>query len=291
MRLIALLLCVASLYAQAPQPEESKTQTDQTDQTAQAAQTNKSNKTNRTQHTAESKKKLLPEPFPPVVSVTQMPPVTIANWPPTEHRNPWLDAAVANWPLIVIGLFATFAVLGALVVIGRQTQALINAERAWLVVDRPLPYRITLSHTTDWGGNAPWFVCDFKNFGRTVANVRRPIKYRFALLSKSEELPARPNYKTSSIYTAAEQGKIVPPNERYGEVRFSPDDLTISPDILSSIERGESLLYFYALVQYSAITKKLRSLQFCYKYEPGDPEAGIAPLWELAGPPAYNKHT
>src|SRR5580704_9690246 len=51
---------------------------------------------------------------PQYMGLAQINPVTITNWPHEEWLRKFIDAVVLNWPLILIGVFATWAALRSL---------------------------------------------------------------------------------------------------------------------------------------------------------------------------------
>lgn len=271
---VPLLLCFTFCTAQSPRHDASKAQPDQHKEDAAKE--------------GKAKDGALAGP------VTQVGPVTIANWPKNELQTPpwwepWWNAVVSNWPLIIIGIGGTVAALCTLIVIGRQTEVLINSERAWILV--------TVQQPTNRGGyytqgDIETFAYSIANRGKTVARLTGPYRANFAFLSASEKLPDIPDYGIHPDAFPEHElpmlGSVLAPKESSDTLR-EPCALKFSPKLIFGIENHTHTLYFLASLKYFDFANKERELRFCYQYWPTDGQSSAR--WQLGGPKGYNSHT
>jgi len=163
----------------------------------------------------------------------------------------------------------------------RSADALINSERAWVVmiVDPP-SFVLT--------GSRPSFSFDIINGGKTVARLVNPFVRRFQVLSYEEELPLVPTFEQATVIDTTEdptEGRLFAPGEHNGTVSF--EDHTIPGSQLAEVGTGIRTLYVYGKFNYFDFADVLREVFFCYRYI----RSATKPQWVRGGPPAYNKHT
>jgi hypothetical protein len=74
---------------------------------------------------------------PTVQSASPIPPTTISTLPPVTVARDWVDfvALGASCALFVVGAVGVFMALRTLSVLRRQTDATVNSERSWIMID------------------------------------------------------------------------------------------------------------------------------------------------------------
>lgn len=215
----------------------------------------------------------------------------------------------ANLPsmfLVFIGICGIYAAIKTLRAIEKQTDAtviaanaakdsadaLINSERAWILLDRILPAHANLDRLIPQGNFPLHMKVSFKNYGRTPAWIVGH-GFSFTLEDKSFRPPDRYTGPIENTF-----GAPVPPEPQENWEPI-PIGLTMRPEKLSKEElqaviAGEMVLILQGVVIYrdtfSDYIKKLPETSICLRLilRPGD---GQRPTHWLYYSPEANRHT
>jgi hypothetical protein len=216
-----------------------------------------------------------------------------------------IKAVISNWPLIIIYIVGTCAAIKtfrAFVIqikeMNRQTvamriaadasqksaEALINSERAWILVDIPSfetpnfdPERLQIF----------WIFPAIMNHGRSVARIKR-VKGALALLPEGNTLPAVPEYPRGPSFDDRVD-ILLPPKT----APLQPH-LPITAKEWQDVQDSKISLFVYGLVEYfDGVSKTQRLTSYCLSfvikagYSPA--ETGFYPY--LKAPKAYTECT
>jgi hypothetical protein len=170
----------------------------------------------------------------------------------------------------------------------RIATALINGERAWVLLDVCKPNIFEM-----FAGISAFnaFVFDLVNQGKTVARLTGPVQYRTQSLLPKEDLPELPDYggPPSTGDYSPEYARVLAPGERNGLIRI-PFQEFIDAEKLAAIERRDVRLFAYGSFRYAdSFGRDPHEVQFGYTYRPKTPEAEAH--WMPIPKQAYNKHT
>lgn len=233
----------------------------------------------------------------------QPPHITIATPAPAPAPWPWQERISwgANIVLVVLGYIAILIALSLLRKIERQTrygeaaaqaaqesaqaalvqtQALVRAERPWIIMSvRP-------SQTIDNG-----FSVIATNRGRGPARIVSTVDEIVSAVDEAR-LAAKPEYHREPA--APEDPLILLPGEVTEIVSFSRADvkrICETDERLARVEKWEEKIFLYGEVTYRDLsapddTPAHQSSWFCW-YIHGRQKSGMV----MAGPPAYNRHT
>jgi len=238
-----------------------------------------------------------PCPYPqPRITVANAPPLPVA-WP-LRDRITWASSVV----LAIVGYVGIMLALSALKKIERQavlvetvataaadsaqaallnSQAILNAERPWLLVSVEPSLQVENS-----------FVVTATNRGRSPAKiVGMAEQIKFA--ADEAELPETPQYDDEPS-KAPPIPIIMLPGESVIIKPFCRDDLRSicdSDEQLKRIEDWEEKVFIYGKLTYRDLIapteKQLHETAWCCWYIHGKQKSGFV----IAGPPDYNSHT
>jgi hypothetical protein len=199
----------------------------------------------------------------------------------TRHV-PWLeDEAKATWALVAVGFFGTFAAIWTLWIIHKQTNALMDADHALVLViwrayahlDPSKPN--SLSHCLQW---------NIHNAGKSPAFVRE-INSRLIVINSLDELPTTPNYRKEPLKMTDKMEPVLPGKDSPGlftSVESSDPYQTLESDF----KNGKRLLYAYGFVRYLDMYRRKHETRFGLVYTSSGEDT-----WRLAGPEEYNRYT
>jgi hypothetical protein len=168
--------------------------------------------------------------------------------------------------------------------------ALMNSERAWLVVD---PDPRSEPQMYDYGaGPAPRnaFIFQVSNAGKTPARIVESAA-KYITLSSLDDLPPRPDYGTPQ----RENDIVIPcqreaPGSRTGLVFLEPSSV-LAPREWGAIQRQEKFVYAYGRYKYLDASGRDFRTAFGFVYHVplgGDPRPKG---WRRDGPDPYNEFT
>ena len=164
-----------------------------------------------------------------------------------------------------------------------SADALINSERAWILVDigklppfKPDPNQLQFL----------WIFPTIKNYGKTVARITR-VAGIVKLISEGEKLPVVPEYILGQGFDE-QIDTVLPP-----EVPMQPR-LGVSGDELIQVQQGKLSLFVHGFIEYfDGVSEKQRRSAYCFGYviqggfSPA--ETGFYPY--LAAPREYTECT
>lgn len=164
-----------------------------------------------------------------------------------------------------------------------NAKALINSERAWILVDLT---QCRFEPNPDEMG-VFWIRPIVKNSGKTIARIKY-IRAIVKLLADGESLPPEPQYPLGQGADIPGITAMLPPNEP-----IKPIKLAITSEELSLVHRFERFLYVHGFVVYLDFSGQERRSNFCYYYAEQrelspDPSAFYL---HLIAPPPYNECT
>jgi hypothetical protein len=201
----------------------------------------------------------------PVPSTPAAQQETINNYyQPQPKTWYWHDAIApptwSNWGLVLVGIGATVAALLTLRGINLQAKAMINSERAWLVVEiGQLPEIVPQPNSVQ----ILWLAPHIRNYGKSTARIER-VSIRLHQIPSANSLPPEPEYSV-----AANVNFVLPPT-----VWARPWQLSIPTSDFYAIQQGTSTVYFYGFVDYRDLAKDQRQTRFCFRY---DFQSGFSP--------------
>ena len=175
----------------------------------------------------------------------------------------------------------------------RSADALINSERAWIVVDKTLPPPDMLMPQPSPGPlMVMTFGFTFRNCGKTIARPRDG-RIRFHTVETSKGLPAIPDYGAKSNVHEIPRGRIIAPNQTFGGGALLEERM-LSHEQITAIKQHTLSLYIYGFIAYRDFVGDDQELRFCYVYrfatglilEGLDKDEFIP-----GGPEAYNEST
>jgi len=169
-----------------------------------------------------------------------------------------------------------------------SADALINMERAWLLLDGISPKKLLTEIYQQRANNKPIMVTFiFKNFGRTPAWwVEASLKLT-CIVPKPQDFPPIPDYETAFVLQNSE---LVPPDHiatpRGLELRI------ISEEEIQDIKYGKRVLLAYGFFRYRDVffeqTNTLRETYFYRRYMFLGPDGEH---WMDYGPKGANRNT
>jgi hypothetical protein len=246
---------------------------------------------------------------PPAVSI----PYEIQNqWIETEGSGgkkespPWYKSPV--WLLVIVGVIAFSVVAWQSWETRRSVSAIINGQRAWIVVDKFGAPNVDegISET-----GILFLVVNLKVVGATTAKLlgtgmRFHLVRRRGDIEDSVEpepmLPSKPNYTGSFVSLRARNlpraGFAKAPNEDF-QIPMHLEDGPLSQNDLTAIRNKELFLCAYGFVTYEDSFKRKHETRFCYIYRVSYRSAihtvtgkNVFPsAFELGGPEAYHLYT
>lgn len=168
-------------------------------------------------------------------------------------RKRFVDALIASWPLVVIGIPGILAALRTLNAIKRQTEILIDSERAWILAD---PGIINDDFEPD-ASRVEFFELapPLKNYGKTPARI-----VEFAInacqVSTPDKLPPEPEYRNTQTVDI-----MLPP-----DLPIQPLHIMIEQSDFINIRQGNPTLYVYGFIKYVDFGGEPRESRFCFVY-------------------------
>ncbi len=168
-----------------------------------------------------------------------------------------------------------------------QSGALINSERAWVVISVA-----AVKLNRKFGKTE--FQFTHTNRGRTVARFAPAwIRHDFAIVPGGSALPDVPSYGEQARgfgegFEDPAYGRFLPPGESFPEIDIAYLE-EMDEDLFEAIRQRRTYLYFYATLTYFDFADQEREFRFCYKYVPE--YGGWPERWVLSGPREYNRHT
>jgi hypothetical protein len=221
---------------------------------------------------------------------------------PDDHPKKYLARLLSaeNLPndlLVLVGVIATVIAICTLKNIGRQTDHMVNSERAWVLISVVHPPDIISTTAPGTALPANHFVFDIVNTGRTVARLIE-LRGGSKLVRPEERLPEQPQYSiaTAEATIGYSYGGVLAPNASLGRLNIAIDQ-SINLDTFNDIRNYRVMLYVYGFIRYFDFAKEERRLQFSYRYIPSgfrfDTVRGgeLLARWVLTGPRDYNTHT
>jgi hypothetical protein len=208
-----------------------------------------------------------------------------------KSKSPWWYKFLA-WPEGITA-WLLLLTLGAIVWQAKETrkaaeaallnaQAVINAERAWLVV----------SIENDPNRRAPFqtFIHVLNNKGRTPA-VLKSIHIQYDFVSLPDNLPVPPEYK--GLIGMPERLFIVGEKDLPIGIAFDPEKITFMRSKIPQVQNAQEFLVWYGRVTYEDVfetqTKnnlgKVHETRWCYAWSFGDKR------FVCCGPGEYNCNT
>jgi hypothetical protein len=153
-----------------------------------------------------------------------------------------------------------------------QTEAVINAERAWISV---LPYnwspeffpKLEKDDPTPEGPMGKWpishlFQAQIKNVGRTPAMIKE-MAIRYIRTSVHPSKLPEPEYGELDT----EEHILIPNDEMLGTVTLMPDRGVLTKAQVRDITEGREFLYAYGIVRYMDVYKFPHETRFGYVYQ------------------------
>lgn len=218
----------------------------------------------------------------------------------------WWNPVVANWPVIVIGVLGTSAALRTLRVIRRQTDALVEGQRGWIVMDtlgEPTLSDDVQEKPVGMPMQTPLLVFNLRTVGSTTVKITGT-GVRFHLtrpkdggLNPEPWLPEEPDYKIDAGILP-QAGFVKAPNEGM-QIAKALEDGHLSPDQLVSIQSQKLFVCAYGFVTYTDAFERSHETRFCYVYRVSylcmisdTTGKNVFPSrFILGGPEAYNRYT
>lgn len=208
-----------------------------------------------------------------------------------------LAPLITNWPLVGVAVWGIIVAIRTLRVLREQTEAtriaaeaakasadaLINSERAWVLVDigrvppfKPDPNQLQIL----------WIFPTIKNYGKAVARIKR-VAGIVKLIPEGQSLPVVPEYSPGQGFD--DQIDIVLPPE----VPMRPR-LSVSGDEFIKVQNGKVSLFVHGFIEYfDGVSGQMRRSAYCFGYviQAGysPAETGFYPY--LGAPPAYTECT
>ena len=231
-------------------------------------------------------------------------PIVVTSPPPPAAPWTWHDRVLwgAYLVLAVLGYVGVLLVLRTLKRIERhvevgaataqaaldasdaalaQNQAMVEAERPWILITIE-PF-LTMENS---------FKVMATNRGRTPARIVGTVDL-VGVAPDETHLPETPVFDNDEPGTLLEP-VILLPGESLGIRRFSRGDVPLickTREEMETIERWEEKIFVFGRVTYrdmiSVPDKKLYQTDWCCRYIHGEKESAMV----VSGPPKYNKHT
>lgn len=175
----------------------------------------------------------------------------------------------------------------------KSADALINSERAWIVVDDiSPPPEVLMPQPSPGPLMVMTFGVRFKNCGRTIA---RPTdgRIRFHTVETTGGLPPIPDYGAKGDVHGLPPGRIIAPNQTFGGGALLEETM-LSHEQITAIKQHTLSLYFYGFIAYRDFVGDDHEMRFCYVYRfptglilKGLDKDEFIP----GGPEAYNQST
>jgi hypothetical protein len=237
----------------------------------------------------------------------------------TEQRSPQpltgleifkeFTDAFSPWVLAIIGALGICAALKTLRIIRRQAadnlrairasevaavaarksaDALINSERAWVVVNTKQSPQLV--EFIEGHPEIKALEVEFVNRGRTPARLTGTVRVN-SKIAKLEELPSVPDFAPPSPGVPSESEFMLSPNEtlRY-KIPIIPSEQWSEANKERAEDLGQHLFVYASVLYYAFGDETLAELGICYMYvrkHPGRKEDGFI----RRGPKGYNKQT
>jgi hypothetical protein len=182
----------------------------------------------------------------------------------------------------------------------KNTEALMNAERAWIAVvpANASPELHPLWEPGDPEPKDPYFKDPFshafpviiKNVGRTPARVKSVLIQYVLIQHKPDLLPAHPAYidalkEPSFLLVQSEETPVLTYLSRNGGL--------LTKEEVWAIQRQQLFLYGYGIVEYKDVYERPHETRFGYVYH--FPQSGMVNFEKTAfrrrGPESYNRQT
>lgn len=223
---------------------------------------------------------------------------SVGHKPPGPYDQFW-----SNWALVIVGFGAILVALPTLWAIKHQADALMNAERAWiLVTDIVNPVGLYLPDSPLY---IPGIVYKMKVAGRTPARIINQ-GFRFhAVPKKPGRVPPEPDLPSTPDYTSQTQNPEIPeggrviPSEIVFTIGHYLESIQLSSEEFEELKRGDKIMCAYGFIEYRDAFDRPGKTQFSYVYDfrwggvRTSPEGTVLnpPGFRLGGPAEYNKAT
>lgn len=207
-------------------------------------------------------------------------------------RLEWLHSPnAASWALVIVAVVGIAVAIRTLREMEQQTRvtavaataakdsadALVNSERAWVVVEGAKLFR-----TQD--GRSQEARPIIKNFGKTIARIRKvSLGDKRPRRGETEQLPSIPGYGRCEDFDF-----VLCPDLEFPE--HEAIGIIITQDALNDMETNVFNWYVYGLIEYFDLAGKERSTGFVLLYRPNVYARPIF-LPYLKAPSAYYKTT
>ncbi len=185
----------------------------------------------------------------------------------------------------------------------KSAQALMNGDRAWLLVDdvQLPPEGLTFLDAELVAGHSPpqrtYFTIRFRNFGKTPAVIYGK-EMRFSISDSSHEPPRTDIY---GAYRLSEYRHIVPQDMSGGsatpgphfwiEVAFLEPTYWLNHQQFTDVNNMAAFLWAYGVVKYLDVYGRDHETRFCYRYDVPPIVPEDYSHFCLAGEREYNKAT
>lgn len=204
------------------------------------------------------------------------------------EKPPWWDVVWATWALVVIGGAGVIAALATLGILWMQTTAIMNAERAWILVD--WENFIHINPESPNGVLSHCFTCYFRNVGKSPAFVKK-IYVRFIKIKSLNELPEKPDYRTGKPRDISAETEPVLPDKKLGGI-YAPLESTLSFEEIDEEHRSKKcVLFAYGFIQYEDIHGRKCETRFGLAYEAAPRPTRAIDGFRFSGPKSYHRYT
>jgi hypothetical protein len=302
MRFAIVFVFALSLSSQQSQPpSQSPTRSAQTQQDKAA-----------TKEAVQHSKKQPTEQSTPNGNKTNRPATTnneqhgdIQSNDPSSPNHNFLGAKLSDWLIVIFTFFLTVLAGLQFWAMHRQAKymrdaltetrkaadaardsadALMNGERAWILVDGIRDFPSFQSNQRELVDIIP--VCT--NYGKTVGTITR-FWYTWSVLPLLDTLPDRPDYADRHGITSDQSTRVtLPPH-----TPFEPlSRLSATNNNFEHIYKNEFRLWIYGFIEYlDAFDRPPHVTRFCLLYVPFMAGTPYKPGFYVAGPTAYHEST
>jgi len=185
----------------------------------------------------------------------------------------------------------------------RSSQAVMDAERAWILITRiGNPEALYLEENPFY---IPGIIYEFKVVGHTPARIIgqgfrfHPVPRKPGGDYTEPDLPAIPDYRNRGQSTdIPEGGRLIAPETIFAFPDYL-ENLHLSVDEFEELRQGTKIMCAYGFIEYTDAFSRPGKTQFCYVYDFAwggrmtSPEGIVLNPrgFRLGGPPEYNKAT
>jgi hypothetical protein len=148
--------------------------------------------------------------------------------------------------LLIVGFLQSLVLAGTVWAVIKQTNAVENSERAWLLVEN---VEMRLGQ-----GAEREFYPVIVNFGKTIARIKK-VCGTGTLVKLHENLPDEPDFRNACV----EEMNFV----LYPKGQIKAPRIPVSRQVLADNETGLFNLYLYGFVEYEDFSGRKRYSGFC----------------------------